>query len=134
MLKQANQLSNNLVPPELTSSISSIPVPSQAVPVTATASSMSIRRRFLEGLVGSGAAPLQQQPPGDTPSATAMATQNVTTSPAMLTSPATPIGEGIVPSEQYVLSHLQQEHLRVVGGNSKESEDFNLTRIYQVSS
>ncbi|VUZ42661.1 unnamed protein product, partial [Hymenolepis diminuta] len=49
----------------------------------------------------------------------------------MLTSPATPIVEGIVPSEQYVISHLQQEHLRVVGGNSKESEDFNLTRIYQ---
>nr|CDS33584.1 protein SZT2 [Hymenolepis microstoma] len=131
LLKQANQFSNRLAPPELTPSVSSTPASIQTVPVTASTSSMSIRRKFLEGLVGSGAAPLQQQPPSEAPNTTPMSTQNAITSSAMLSSPATPIGEGTIPSVQHVISPPQQEHLRVVGGNSKELRDFNLTRIYQ---
>lgn len=140
LLKQASQLCTNIAPPDLTpsTSSSSVPIPIQTVPVTGTASSMSIRRKFLEGLVGSGAAPIQQQPPlpsVDTAGNAAIATPNVAVSPAMLTSPAaTPIGgDGTpVPPGQYAISHLQQKHLRVLGGSSKESRDFNLTRVYQV--
>ncbi|VDN96884.1 unnamed protein product [Rodentolepis nana] len=131
LLGQANQLSNRLAPAELSPSISSTPASIQTVPMTASTSSMNIRRKFLEGLVGSGAAPLQQQPPSEAPNSTPMTTQNVIASSAMLSSPATPIGEVTAPSGQHGMSHPQQERLRVVGVNSKELRDFNLTRIYQ---
>lgn len=132
LLKQASHLSTNLSPPELTpSTASSISVPGQAAVTATTSTSISIRRRFLEGLVGSGA-PLQQPPPVDTPNPS-MAPQNSAASPAILMSPATPAGEGSVLPGHNAISNLKQPHLRVVSGSSKESQDFNLTRIYHVS-
>ncbi|KAM7536565.1 hypothetical protein Aperf_G00000088176 [Anoplocephala perfoliata] len=129
LLKKAIHLSTNISPPEPTPSASTS-VPGQATVTASTSTSMNIRRRFLEELVGSGA-PIQQPPPIDIPNPSSMAPQNSAASPVVMMSPTTPAGEGPVLPGLYGISNLQQPHLRVVSGNSKEYRDFNLTRIYQ---
>ncbi|KAL5104989.1 KICSTOR complex protein SZT2 [Taenia crassiceps] len=142
LLKQAVHLGDRLCPPEMT------PTSTVASTPSATMASRSIRRRLLEGLVGSGAPlqpPLQTVPP---PSQIASSSTETPTPPqppiphappsngsagisTHSTSPATPNTEStilhLVKSQP---SYLHQ-HLKVGGGSSRDSQDLNLTRIYQ---
>ncbi|CUT98773.1 protein SZT2 [Echinococcus multilocularis] len=141
LLKQAVHLSDHLCPPELTPTSTVVSVPS------ASTASRSIRRRLLEGLVGSGA-PLQP------PSQTFASPSQVTSSAEPLTPPQLPTpsappsnaSAGIsthstspaTPSTESTLLHLVQpqplclqQQLRVGGEILRDSRDLNLTRIYQ---
>ncbi|VDK39724.1 unnamed protein product [Taenia asiatica] len=142
LLKQAVHLGDRLCPPELT------PTSTVASTSSATMASRSIRRRLLEGLVGSGA-PLQ--PPSQTvlpPSQVTSSSAEIPTLPqpptssapplntsaglsAHSTSPATPNAESTILHPVKSQPSCPQQHLKVGGGSSRDSQDLNLTRIYQ---
>lgn len=144
LLKQAVHLGDRPCPPELT------PTSTVASTPAATMPSRSIRRRLLEGLVGSGAPlqpPLQTVPP---PSQVTSSSAEIPTPPqpptpsappsnasaglsTHFTSPATPNSESTIPHLVKPQPSYLQQHLKVGGGSSRDSQDLNLTRIYQVA-
>ncbi|VDM23644.1 unnamed protein product, partial [Hydatigera taeniaeformis] len=138
LLRQAVLLGDRLCPPELT------PTPTVAVTSSTNMASRSIRRRLLEGLVGSGAS---LQPPSQAISSPQAASSSVEIPiPPQLptpsappsnasagrsthsTSPATPSTESTILQPQ---SLCLQQHLKIGGGSSRDSHDLHLTKIYQ---